>query len=218
MYVHTRGEDEIFEGFNARPAEQRIEDMITEAELNQAIGDMAEKQTRAAGMSIALAWIEDGDFSFDALDLLCVGVADVDIDEDISDEEEPYYNELLEAAAEALVSLGAAPGNVASFIDDEDPAEGAKIGDFLKEKLDSEARDEEELIAAFAVNESLVAESAVKVVRDGQLKLIKKRIRRPRKLTAAQRMALAKARRKAHTGVANLARRKSLRIRRKRGL
>ncbi|MFK9079022.1 hypothetical protein ACJEDY_24995, partial [Escherichia coli] len=53
------------------------------------------------------------------------------------------------------------------------------------------------------------------VVRNGEIKLIRKRLRKKR-LTAAQKSALKKARRKAQTGAAKLARKKSMKLRRKR--
>ncbi len=53
------------------------------------------------------------------------------------------------------------------------------------------------------------------MVRNGEIKLIRKRLRKKR-LTAAQKSALKKARRKAQTGAAKLARKKSMKLRRKR--
>lgn len=60
-------------------------------------------------------------------------------------------------------------------------------------------------------------ERYVKVVRAG--KVVKKKLRRIKvRLSAAQKQALAKARRFAHTGSANKARRKSMKVRRRKGL
>lgn len=62
---------------------------------------------------------------------------------------------------------------------------------------------------------ALLTEAFKKVVRNGEIKLIRKRLRKKR-LTAAQKSALKKARRKAQTGAAKLARKKSMKLRRKR--
>ncbi|MDE1497547.1 hypothetical protein KKJ25_22330, partial [Xenorhabdus bovienii] len=60
-------------------------------------------------------------------------------------------------------------------------------------------------------------EASIKVVRGGVVKLIRKQPR-PRRLSAAQKSALKKARMKAQTASAKKARKKSNLIRRKRGL
>ena len=60
-------------------------------------------------------------------------------------------------------------------------------------------------------------EKTVKVVKDG--KVVKKNVAtRKKKLTAAQKAALAKARKKAHTAGANKARKKSMAVRDKKGM
>ena len=65
--------------------------------------------------------------------------------------------------------------------------------------------------------ETSLVEKVVKVVRDGQV--VKKKVKTKKTiLTAAQKSALAKARKKAHTASANKARLKSNKIRKNRGL
>lgn len=220
MYVHNR-EENIFEGLfqvEKTPEADTLGDAITESAVNSAIGELVDRQARASAMSALLTWLDEGDYTYEALDSLAAGVADVDFDDEVGDDEEDYYNDILDAISDAMVFLGAESGNVADFLNEEDDDAGEKLGEFLAGKLEDDSRDEDEIIGDFAVRESLIAESTIRVIRGGEVVRKKKRIRKPKRLSAAQRAALKKARRKAHTGPAKLARRKSLKIRKRRGL
>ena len=63
-------------------------------------------------------------------------------------------------------------------------------------------------------NEGILEEAVKVVVRDG--KVLKKKVGKKKKQTAKQKAALAKARKKAHTGAAQKARAKSLKVRKSR--
>ncbi|HGW3682662.1 TPA: hypothetical protein ACNIBV_004908, partial [Escherichia coli] len=92
-----------------------------------------------------------------------------------------------------------------------------RVFDALSES-DSEMM--EEAIAIYTVaggNAAMLEAVSKKVVRDGKVTIIRKRPR-PRRMTSLQKQALKKARLKAHTSIANTRRRKSIRIRKKRGL
>jgi hypothetical protein len=168
-------------------------------------------------MACCLGWIDAGDYSFGALADSVATIADLDGDEEYTPDEEAYYNELLTEVGYALTALGADAGNVQSFIENEDDEEGAKLGAFLSEKMQSVEDDDETLIGNYAVSDQPIMESMIKVVRGGKIVLKKKRLRRV-KLSAAQRAGLKAARRKAFTGAAKLHRAKSMRLRRKRGI
>ena len=196
-------------------------DLVFEAATPEKVADFAGMQTRAQGMSLALVWLEDEDFSYDALDALAVGMADIDGDEEVGEDEEDLYNDILSAAGAALVRLGGNQKNVQEFIDDEDNAAGAKLGAFLSEKLANAKEDDDDIVAGFAVSDDGIMEAAyrrVKVVKDGKIVFKKKRIGKPKRMTAKQRAALKKARRKANTGAARKAREKAMRLRKSRGL
>lgn len=182
------------------------------------IEDFARKQLRSQAMACALAWVENGDYSFEAIDASIATIADLDGDEEYSPDEEAYYNELTSEVGDALVALGADSSNVQSFLDDEDDESGATLGAYLSEKMQGVEDDDETLIGNYAVSDAPILESTIKVVRGGKLVLKKKRLTRHVKLSAAQRAGLKKARRKAFTGAAKLARAKSMRIRKKRGM
>ena len=173
-------------------------------------------------MATALSWVEQGDFSFSALSDSVDTMNDVDggDDEDTesSDEMDQEYSDLLTAVALSFVALGADSANVQAFIENEDDAEGQKLGEFLAGKMTDVTDDDETIITKYAIGGDLVLESVIRVIRNGQLAFKKKRIGRPHKMTSLQRAGLKKARSKAFTGAARFARRKSMKIRRQRGL
>jgi len=184
------------------------------------VSDFADMQTRAQGMGLALVWLEDRDHTFSALDALAVGMADVDGDSEITEDEEEGYNDMLSAVGAALVSLGASADNVKTFVDDEDDAAGKKLGKYLSKKMDGVESDDDDLVAGFAVSNDFILEAAyrrVKTAVNGKIVFKKKRLR-PKRLSAKQRAALKKARRKANNGAARKKRAKAMRLRKSRGL
>lgn len=205
---------DVFLGEEKLPAKNILE----AAAPNSAVSDFAGQQTRSAAMACVLAWIEGGDFSYSAMQDGCFMIADLNEDEDLSPDEEDTMNEMLQECANALTSLGADSANVSSFMDDEDDAAGAILGAYLAEKVNATEDDDETIIANYAVGGDVVLESMVKVIRGGKVALKRKRIGRPKKMTSLQRAGLAKARRKAFTGAAKVARAKSMRIRKSRGM
>jgi hypothetical protein len=182
------------------------------------IDDFAKKQMRSQAMACALTWLENGDYSFGALADSVATIADLDGDEEFTNDEEAYYNDLLTEVGYAFTALGADAGNIQTFIDNEDDEEGAKLGTFLSEKMQSVQDDDDTLVSHYAVSNAPIMESVIKVVRNGQIVFKTKRIGRPHKMTAAQKAGLKIARRRAFTGAAKLARAKSMRMRRKRGM
>lgn len=189
--------------------------------LDSATEDMAEKQMRSDAMSAALSFIEGRDFTQDALTALVSGLADVDKDGKISEEEREAYEELMHMTAEALVSLGAAEGAVREFLEAETPDEadesGQKLGSQLQEKLDATEADDDQLITEYALRQTAVMDATKRVVKDG--KVVLKRVpTRKRRLSAAQRAALKKAQQKSHGAAARRARAKAMKIRKSRGM
>lgn len=196
-------------------------DLVFEAATPEKIADFAAMQTRAQGMSLALVWLEDQGYTFSALAALVMGMADLDGDEKIGDEEEDIYNDILAAAGAALVRLGGNKENVQKFIDDEDDTAGTKLGGYLSGKMDGVESDDDDLVSGFAVSDDEILEAAykrVKTIKNGRVVFKKKRIGKAKKMSAKQRAGLKKARRKANTGAARRNRKKSMKIRKSRGL
>lgn len=212
-------EDEIFDSRIFADIANKEANIFEEAGDNsEATADFARKQLRSQAMSCALTWLQEGDYSFQAIDDLAAGIADLDGDEELTEEEEDYYNELMSDVGAALVSLGGEFDNVQNFLDNEDDGEGAKLGEFLSEKVNAIEDDDDTIIANFAMQSDQVMEAMIKRVIGGKVVLKKKRLKRRVKLSAAQKAGLKLARRKAHTGAAKLARRKSMKIRKRRGI
>lgn len=229
--------------FPSTRAGQRLEGLFESADSGagkpadapDAVEVFARQQARTQAMSAVLAWVEDGDYTYTSLDEFVCGVADLDGDFEISDEEEAVYNAVWQQVPDALQTLGADESDVNEMVNSEDNDAAARIGKALSADMDETTADDEEIIAGFALGEDAVFENASddpegrhmileatykrrKVVRDGKVQVIRKRISGKVRLSAAQKAALRKARRKANTGAAKLARRKSMRIRSRRKL
>ena len=201
------------------------------------IAESARSTARAGAMSALLSWLAGGDYSYDTLDELVIVVADLDGDFEISEEEEETYNRIWAEMGDALLSLGADAKDAQALVDgpgkDADDA-AARLGKTLAESMDEEQADDDSLISGFALGEEAILESVAddsrlhgimeatyktkKVVRDGKVEVVRKRVSGKARLSAAQKAGLRIARRKAHTAAANLKRRKSMRIRKNRGL
>lgn len=194
----------------------------------------SESQARSQAMSAVLSWIADAEYTYTTLDEYVVAVADLDGDFELTEDEEALYQDIWQGVADALLTLGAADADVERLINGEDDAAAAVIGKALAAEMDGVEADDDDLIAAFAFGEEPVLESAVgddhlhmvleatykkrKVVRDGKVTVVRKRISGKIRLSAEQKAGLRKARRKAMTGAAKLRRRKSMRKRSQRGL
>lgn len=202
-------------GTKLQPEENAPE--ISQQILDSATDDLGEKQFRSDAMAIALTWVEEGDYSVSALAALVSGVADVDGDNDISESEEELYADLMKMAADSFLSLGGNEANIKAVIESEDDDAAIKLGAYLSKRLDDTTKDDDTLIAEYAVKKSLIMDSTQRVVRDGKV-VLKKIPLRKKRLSAAQRAALKKARKKAHSAAARRSRAKSMRTRKSRGL
>lgn len=195
--------------------------------------DLADAQMRSMAMGAVLTWIEEGDFSYSAIDELAVGVADLDGDEELTPSETAIYEDIWSVIAEAMMSLGADEDNIMEFLDDEDDDAGEKLGSFLADVMDNIPSEDDEIVTSFATGEDgAVFECAdaeafgifeasykkVKVVKDGKVVVKKKRMSGKVRMSAAQKAALKKARRRAHSSAARLKRAKAMKVRKKRGM
>jgi hypothetical protein len=217
IYSRTPDTEVFFRGFGEPPPIDSEESIFESASRNTE--DFAGQQMRSMAMSTVLSWLDEGDFTFEALDFLAAGMVDADGNEEIDEDEEQDYNELLAGIGDAFTRLGASAKNVTAFLDDEDDDQGSKLGKFLSKKLDNVSIDDNQLIARYAtrVGSDSIFESTRKVVRNGKIVLKKKRVKKFR-VSSAQRQALKKARRKSNTAAARRNRAKSMRTRKKRGL
>ncbi|PHM51921.1 hypothetical protein [Xenorhabdus hominickii] len=186
--------------------------------LLEAVYKKAEQDARGIAAAAVIDWVQNGEGTFDSFDEFALGLADLlqDNDDDLTDEQIDDYNMWLGFMADATVSMGADQGDVTAMIDNADD----EAADAVLSAIDISPDDEDDIIAEFSVtggDDGAMMEASIKVVREGVVKLIRKRPR-PRRLSAAQKSALKKARMKAQTASARKARKKSNLIRKKRGL
>lgn len=236
----------IFEGvddymFPTTPMGKRAagifeENPVSEVRVNaseQFICESSEANTRALAMQAVLEWQKGGEFTYDELDAIILFMADLDDEEEPDEEDTAFYNEIWEEIPNALLSLGAEFSDVEDFGGGDDKA-GRKVGQAISKELEDIPADDDDLVASFAYGEEGVLECASddstlcgileatykkrKMVRDGKVILGKKRVSGRIKLSAAQRAGLKKARRKANTAAAKQHRKKSMKIRKLRGM
>lgn len=184
----------------------------------------AQTSQRSEAAAAVLEWAASGDISAESFDDMAIALAGIeDATGALSDEQIDLYNEWLIALAEAAISLGAKQLDVTNMIDEFDSDAALAVSDAVRQL------DEDEAIATYgvagaggddesgALMESAMLEASIKVVRGGVVKVVRKRPRKMR-ISGAQRAALKRARLKAHTAVAKIARSKSMKIRKKHGL
>lgn len=229
VFPATQRGREILGVFESVPADSKTTDAPDKVQ------SFARQQARTNAMSAVLAWIEDGDFSYQALDEYIIGAADLDGDFEITEAEEAYYNEIWREVPDALLTLGAAAEDVSRLVNDEDDKAGAIVGKAVNTAVNELEADDDELIVGFAMGKDAVFENAsddpngrhmileatykkMKAVRDGQVQVINKRMSGKVRLSSAQRAGIKKMQRKSHTASANLARKKSMRVRKMRGM
>lgn len=187
--------------------------------LFASVSDLAAKGQRAMAGAIALMWASTSEPTYQALEDLVIGeVAEPEDDDDaeLDDEALEQFNDLLSEVASALVAFSGKDAKlIQKALDDEDDDLLETIAAAIQKA--SEEQDDDEMLADFSVSEALLLSSTETRIQNGQVVRVKK-VRRRKRASAAQRAALKKARKKAHSSAAKASRKKSMRLRRKRGL
>jgi hypothetical protein len=191
--------------------------------VSAAAEDFTTKQLMSHSMACVLGWVGDGDFSYSALDTFIQGIADLDGDGEVQEggDEENYYNDMFASVAEAMASLGADVDSIGKFIDNEDDDAGAVIGTMLSDKLGALEASDEEIISDYTLGVAVdgqVMESLVKRIRGGVFSFGKKILHRKKQISSLVRAAIKKAGKKAHSAIANMHRKKSMKMRKSRGI
>lgn len=123
---------------------------------------VANYDTRANAMSAVLGWIEEGNFTYDDLDAFVYAFLDLDDDDEPTEDDDKLYSDVWEVIPEALISLGADPKDVDTLYDGPGPEAdkaAARIGATVKDVLNEEPADYEDILTDFAVGDE-VLESA----------------------------------------------------------
>ena len=195
-------------------SEKLFFESVTEDMMLEATSKMADQTLRSNAAAAVITWIDGEDATYEELDSLLYGFAAGDDDqEELTEDELEVYNALLEYVDEFLVANGADASQVQSMDENEDAAEA--VFNDVKESI--KAKDDDELIADFAVRETMMNESTQKVVRDGKV-VTKKKKTKKHKQSPAQKAALKKAQKKSNSSAAKAQRRKSNRVRKSRGM
>ncbi len=198
--------------------------------------DYADVELRNKAIRAVMGWAaEGGDYSLESLEEWVTGIADLDGDDELDEDEEQLYNDLWPCVSDALLSFGVSSENVDEFINNEDAKSGKKLGKIITGVLDNLKGNDDEIAEQFTVgspgsifesvgftDDEAILEAAyknVKVVKNGKVVIKKKRVSgRGSKRSPKQKAALKKARRRANSSAARMKRAKTNRLRKSKGL
>jgi len=186
---------------------------VDPADVDRFVG----QQVRLQAMSCLVSWTDGWSHDYKTLESLLLGIADMDGDEEVDQNEEAYFNDLLAGVSEAMLSLGADRGLIDSFLNDENKVSGDKIAEYLADKLNLMEARPDELVTNYGLGAQAILESTQTIIRGGDVVIKKKRVRK-RRLTSLQKIASKKNLRRAHSGLAKARRERSMRVGRQRGL
>jgi len=184
----------------------------------------SDANTSLMAVSAVQQWAETDDLSegegyADRLLSLLIGSVDEDFDGELSDEEADDLMELADAAAEYLDSLGVSEVDINQLLNEWDNEAGERVQELVASKLEEGAEPTDFVFGDGSDEAALDAVYKKKiVVRKGKKVRVNKRVSGTVRLSAAQKVAVAKMRRKSNTGMAKLRRAKSMRVRARAGL
>jgi hypothetical protein len=167
--------------------------------------------------------LEDGEGYADRLMAMMIGIADMNKDGEISDDEQAIIDLALNAAWDYLAQYGAEEDDISALLNDWDNEAAERLRDLLASSLpEGDEADADLNNFVFGEDEQgAVFDSAyrkVVAVRGGKKVRINKRISGTVRLSARQKLAIRKAGMKSHSAKAQMRRMKSMKIRRKAGL
>lgn len=178
---------------------------------------------RMEAVAVIHQWVEeddldDGESASDRLMAMIVGIADDSQDGELDDDESDIVDVIREAAWDYLSYAGIEDDDIQLLLEDWDADAGERIRDAVAASMPD---GEEDLgtIDSFAFDESdqeSIFDATYKkrmVVRGGKKKRINKRVSGRVRLSGKQKLAIKKARRKAHNPRARARRMKSMKVR-----
>lgn len=209
----------------AQRAEMVLDSADTFAEQSLRL-DVAAAVQEWAGTTAAD--LDEGETMAARLLALLIGIADENKDGDIAEVEEVLVSAALESAADYLMGKGVSEDDVVALLNDEDSEAAGRVVELLREELpqdedgsmadvDSFAFDSESSASLFDAVLDAVYKKKI-VVRGGRKVRINKRVSGKVILSAGQKIAIRKARRKAHSASARMRRAKSMKMRARSGL
>jgi hypothetical protein len=195
-----------------------------------AAGAYAEADIKIKAIACLHEWIdagtplEEGETSADRLMALFVGIADGNKDGELTDDENTVVSIALEAAFDYLVSKGVAMEDAESLLSDWLPDVAERVRELLASGMPDGEDNELSEIDNFVFGEgdqepAFDAVYKMKMaIRAGKKVRVKKRISGHVRLSARQKVAVAKMQRRSHSGAAMARRMRSVKIGHRMGL
>jgi hypothetical protein len=191
-------------------------------------GEYEHMSLRMDAVAVIQQWIEeddldDGESSADRLLAMMVGIADDNQDGELDEDENEVVDVAREAAWDYLSAVGIEDEDIGLLLDDWDDEAAERIRDAVAAALpDGDAAFD--AIDDFTFDEAdqePVFDAAYRkrtVVRNGKKKRVNKRVAGNVRLSGKQKLAIRKARKKAHNPRAKARRLKSMKVRRRMGM
>lgn len=213
----------------AAPAAAPVFDDTSDPGSNYSDTDVSLKAVAAIQEWAETDDLGDSEGYADRLLALMVGIADVDVDGELSDDEQDVVEIALNTAWDYLSDKGVSDEDLDSLLNDWDNEAGARVQELIASKLpdgDEAAADEMDSFvfgdgSDEAALDSTVLDATYKkkiVVRKGKKVRINKRVAGNIRLSAKQKLAVRKMLRKSHGAKATMRRAKSNRVRKQMGL
>ncbi len=196
-----------------------------------AAGDYEDSDTALKAVAAVQEWAEtppseldEGEGSGDRLFSLLAGIADQDMDGEISDDEAEIINDAANAACDYMIAKGVPEADAIALCEDFDNDLADSVQELVLTAMPDGDEDAAEEIDQFVFgdgsDESVMDATYKKkvVIRRGKKLRVNKRVSGRVRLTAKQKIAVRKMLRKSHSAKAKVRRAKSMKIRRRAGL
>ena len=205
-------------------------DAATPSDGPNDVGNFALRDIAMAAAAAIQQWsetddLDEGESYADRLLAMMVGIADVDADGEIGQDERELVTLALESAWDYLVGLGASEDDADALLNRWDAEAAERVRDLVASVLPEGDDEAYESIERFAFGDRESMEPAldaayrnVTAVRDGKKVRIKQRIGGKARLSGKQKAAIRKMHMKSHSASAQMRRVKSLHARAKMGL
>lgn len=206
-------------------------DAANVAPVLDAAGDYQDTDTALKAVAAVQEWAEtapgeldDGEGSGDRLFSLLAGIADSDLDGEISDSEADIINDAANAACDYLIAKGVPEDDAVTLLTDFDNDLADQVQELVLTSLpdgdEAAAEEIDQFVFGDGSDEAILDATYKKkvVIRRGKKTRINKRVSGTVRLNAKQKIAVRKMLRKSHSAVAQARRAKSMRVRQRSGL
>lgn len=211
--------------------DQAVLDAANPAVVLDAAGDYQDSDTALKAVAAVQEWaetppsdLEQGEGSGDRLFSLLAGIADDDMDGEISDAEADIINDAANVVADYLIAKGVPEADAIALLEEFDNELADSVQELVLTALpdgdEAAAEEIDQFVFGDGSDESVMDATYRKkvVIRRGKKVRINKRVSGRVRLTAKQKVAVRKMLRKTHSAAAQARRARSMRVRQKAGL